>query len=181
MQTRSRDVALSLEERTAIAEGAGGDVFVSLHANAAPRAEAAGVEIFTLDQNAEQQTLRLAARESGIALAAVDPLQRTLATLRLAEAGARSSDLALHVGRAIAAGGARGPSLREDALKRGPFHVLYLSDMPAVLVEAGFVTSPDDAQRLRDPRHLDALAGEIATGLARFRDASEALLAERRP
>jgi N-acetylmuramoyl-L-alanine amidase len=179
--TRTRDVALSLEERTAIAEGAGGDVFVSLHANAASHAEAAGVELFTLDQHAAGPTLRLAARENGIALAAVDPLQRTLATLRLAEAGARSSELAAYVRRAIAAGGTRGPSLREDALKRGPFHVLYLSDMPAVLVEAGFVTSPEDARRLRDARHLDALAGEIAAGVARFRDASEARVAERRP
>jgi N-acetylmuramoyl-L-alanine amidase len=179
--TRSRDVALSLEERTAIAEGAGGDVFVSLHANAALHAEAAGVELFTLDQDAEQQTLRLAARENGVAPASVDPLQRTLATLRLAESGARSSALAEHVYRAIAAGGASGPSLREEALKRGPFHVLYLSDMPAVLVEAGFVTSPEDARRLRDAAYLDALAGEITAGVERFRDASEALVAERRP
>jgi N-acetylmuramoyl-L-alanine amidase len=181
--TRDRDRTLSLEERTAIAEGAGGDVFVSVHANASPRAELAGVELFTLQENAERQTLRLAARENGVAPADVDPLQRLLARLRLSEAGARSALLAKQVHREIASGmGERWPSAREPALKQGPFYVLYLSDMPALLVEAGFVTHRDDARRLRDPEYLRAMAEEIAKGVGRFRDKAAApLLAERRP
>ena len=180
--TRDRDRTLSLEERTAIAEGAGGDVFVSVHANASPRAELAGVELFTLQENAERQTLRLAARENGVAPADVDPLQRLLARLRLSEAGARSALLAKQVHREIASGmGERWPSAREPALKQGPFYVLYLSDMPALLVEAGFVTHRDDARRLRDPEYLRAMAEEIAKGVGRFRDKAAPLLAERRP
>ena len=182
VMTRDRDRTLSLEERTAIAEGAGGDVFVSLHANSSPRAEVAGVELFTLQQNAERQTLRLAARENGVAPAQVDPLQRLLARLRLGEAGARSSLLARQVYHEIASGmGPRWPSVREPALKQGPFYVLYLSDMPALLVEAGFVTHPDDARRLSDPRYLRAMAEEIAQGIERFRDQAAPLVAERRP
>ena len=180
--TRDRDRTLSLEERTAIAEGAGGDVFVSVHANASPRAELAGVELFTLQENAERQTLRLAARENGVAPADVDPLQRLLARLRLSEAGVRSALLAKQVHREIASGmGERWPSAREPALKQGPFYVLYLSDMPALLVEAGFVTHRDDARRLRDPEYLRAMAEEIAKGVGRFRDKAAPLLAERRP
>ena len=180
--TRDGDRTLSLEERTAIAEGAGGDVFVSVHANASPRAELAGVELFTLQENAERQTLRLAARENGVAPAEVDPLQRLLARLRLSEAGARSSLLAKQVHREIASGmGERWPSAREPVLKQGPFYVLYLSDMPALLVEAGFVTHRQDARRLRDPEYLDAMAEEIAKGVGRFRDESAPVLAERRP
>ena len=180
--TRDRDRTLSLEERPAIAEGAGGDVFVSVHANASPRAELAGVELFTLQENAERQTLRLAARENGVAPADVDPLQRLLARLRLSEAGARSALLAKQVHREIASGmGERWPSAREPALKQGPFYVLYLSDMPALLVEAGFVTHRDDARRLRDPEYLRAMAEEIAKGVGSFRDKAAPLLAERRP
>jgi N-acetylmuramoyl-L-alanine amidase len=180
--TRDRDSTLSLEERTAIAEGAGGDVFVSVHANASPRAELAGVELFTLQENAERQTLRLAARENGVAPADVDPLQRLLARLRLSEAGERSALLAKQVHREIASGmGERWPSAREPALKQGPFYVLYLSDMPALLVEAGFVTHRDDARRLRDPEYLRAMAEEIAKGVGSFRDKAAPLLAERRP
>jgi N-acetylmuramoyl-L-alanine amidase len=180
--TRDRDRTLSLEERTAIAEGAGGDVFVSVHANASPRAELAGVELFTLQENAERQTLRLAARENGVTPAEVDPLQRLLARLRLSEAGERSSLLAKQVHREIGLGmGDRWPSTREPVLKQGPFYVLYLSDMPALLVEAGFVTHRDDARRLRDPEYLHAMAEEIAKGVGRFRDESAPVLAERRP
>jgi N-acetylmuramoyl-L-alanine amidase len=181
VMTRDRDKTLSLEARTAIAEGANGDVFVSVHANASPRAEAEGVELFTLQQNAERQTLRLAARENGVAIAEVDPLQRLLARLRLSEAGARSSLLAQQVHREIASGmGSRWPSVREPALKQGPFYVLYLSDMPALLVEAGFLTHRGDAKRLRDPRYLRAMAEEIAEGVERFRDQAAPVVAERR-
>ncbi len=180
--TRDRDRTLSLEARTAIAEGAGGDVFVSVHANASPRVEAAGIELFTLQQNAERQTLRLAARENAVAPAEVDPLQRLLAHLRLSEAGARSTLLAKQVHHEIAAGmGERWPSAREPALKQGPFYVLYLSDMPALLVEAGFVTHPDDARRLRDSAYLEAMAEEIAQGIGRYRDKAAPVVAERRP
>ena len=180
--TRDRDRTLSLEERTAIAEGSGGDVFVSVHANASPRAELAGVELFTLQENAERQTLRLAARENGVAPAEVDPLQRLLARLRLSEAGARSTLLAKQVHNEIAAGmGERWPSVREPALKQGPFYVLYLSDMPALLVEAGFVTHREDARRLRDPEYLRAMAEEIASGVGRFRDKAAPVVAELHP
>jgi N-acetylmuramoyl-L-alanine amidase len=182
VMTRRRDRTLSLVERTAIAEGAGGDVFVSLHANASPRPERDGLELFTLDPHAERQTLRLAARENGVALAAVDPLQRLVAELRLSEAGERSGLLASYVHRTIAQGmGARWPSAREPARKHGPFYVLYLSDMPALLVEAGFVTHEADVARLRDPAYLDALAATIARGVERYRDAAAPVVAERRP
>ena len=180
--TRDRDRTLSLEERTAIAEGSGGDVFVSVHANASPRAELAGVELFTLQENAERQTLRLAARENGVAPAEVDPLQRLLARLRLSEAGARSTLLAKQVHHEIAAGmGERWPSAREPVLKQGPFYVLYLSDMPALLVEAGFVTHREDARRLCDPDYLQAMAEEIASGVGRFRDEAAPVVAELHP
>ena len=182
VQTRRDDRTLSLVERTAIAEGAGGDVFVSLHANASPRPELAGLELFTLDENAERQTVRLAARENGVALADLDPLQRLVASLRVSEVGERSGELAEQVHATIARGmGPRWPSVREPARKRGPFYVLYLSDMPALLVEAGFVTHRADAARLRDPAYLDALAATIAAGVGRFRDAHAPVVAERRP
>ena len=180
--TRRGDRTLSLAERTARAEEAGGDVFLSLHANASPHPETDGLELFTLDEHAERQTLRLAARENGVAPADVDPLQRLVAELRVSEVGERSDRLAAQVHRAIAVGmGPRWPSAREPARKRGPFRVLYLSDMPALLVEAGFVTHEGDAARLRDPDYLDALATTIARGVARFRDDAAAVVAERRP
>ena len=182
VMTRERDATLSLLERTARAEGAGGDVFVSIHANAAPRRTLSGVEVYTLDENSERQTLRVAARENGIAAREVDPLQRLLARLRLSEASARSEMLAdLVYGEIVADMGERWPSVRAPGRKHGPFYVLYLSDMPAILVEAGFVTHGGDARLLRDPDYLGALADQITDGLVRFRARSRPVVAERAP
>lgn len=183
VMTREGDRTLALLERTALAEGAGGDLFVSLHANAARNRAAAGIEVYTLDENAQRQTLRLAARENGVAPGELDALQRMLTRLRVSEASGRAGLLADLVHQEIVRGmGRRWPSVAAGRGRlRGPFYVLYLSDMPSILIETGFVTHKGDARRLRDPDYLDAMARQIARGIERFRDRSEPLVAERRP
>ena len=178
--TRNDDRTLTLLERTALAEGAGGDVFISVHVNAAPRRSAEGVELYTLDQNSERQTLRLAARENDVRLGEVDPLQHLLAQLRLSEVSSRSNHLARLMHRELVRDmGDTWPSVASTRLKRGPFYVLYLSDMPSILLEAGFLTHRKDAKRLRDPAYLRGLANAAADALAHYRD--QPILAERRP
>ena len=181
--TRDDDRSLSLLERTAIAEGAGGDLFVSLHANAARNRAAEGLEIYTLDENARRQTLRLAARENGVTPGEVDALQNLLTQLRVSETSERANRVADLVFEEIVRGmSRRWPSVGAGRGRlRGPFYVLYLSDMPSILIEAGFVTHAQDARRLRDPDYLDALATRIASGIERFRDGSGPVVAERRP
>jgi N-acetylmuramoyl-L-alanine amidase len=66
VMTRNGDRTLSLEERTAIAENARGDVFVSLHANAAPRRGLHGIETYYPDENHERHSETVVARENGI-------------------------------------------------------------------------------------------------------------------
>ena len=176
--TRERDETLSLLERTAKAEGVGGDVFISLHANAAPNRKAQGVEIYTLDRDAQRQTRRLAARENGVAMGQVDPLQHLLAQLRLSEVSLRSVQLAEFLHEELRDGwGERWPSVAHAKILHGPFYVLYLSNMPSLLLEAEFLTHRRGAKRLQDPRYLDAMAREIADAMGRFR--SEAVVAGR--
>ncbi|HEY8119719.1 MAG TPA: N-acetylmuramoyl-L-alanine amidase [Myxococcota bacterium] len=168
--TRDRDRTVSLEERTAIAEGAAGDVFVSIHVNAAPRARVRGIETYYLDANHERHALGVAARESGVAPSQLDELQRVLAGFKVSEVGSRSGVLANSVHREVV-GGVREAygSVDDLGVKRGPFHVLFLSDAPAVLVEIGFLSNPTEAARLRSPLYRDVIAEQIARGLARFR------------
>lgn len=180
--TRDGDETLDLEERTARAEGAGADVFLSLHANAAPRAKAEGIEIYTLDERAERQTIRLAALENGVPAREVDSLQRTITRLRIKETSAESALLAELVREEIVKGmGKHWPSVRSARHLRGPFYVLYLSSMPSVLVETGFLTNRQDARRLKDPQYLDALAREITDALDRYRAHVSTRLAGRLP
>ena len=178
MLTRNGDRTLSLEERTAFAEGARGDVFVSIHVNAAPRSRVRGIETYYLDANHERHALRVAARESGVAPGQLDELQRVLASFKVSEVGSRSAVLAQAVQSELV-GGVRdtyGDAL-DLGVKRGPFHVLFLSGAPAVLVEIGFLSNPVEANRLRSKLYREVIAEQIARGLSRYRSARNNSLA----
>ena len=173
VMTRNGDRTLSLEERTAIAEGSRGDVFVSLHANAAPRRALSGIETYYPDANHERHSLRVAARENGVSRSQLNELQRTLARLRVGEVSPQSRRLAEHLQQELVTGLPREYRPVVDlGVKKGPFYVLFLSSMPSVLVESGFVTHATEAKRLRDDRYVDALAEQIAQGLSDYRGAS---------
>jgi N-acetylmuramoyl-L-alanine amidase len=176
--TRDRDRTLSLEERTAIATGSGGDLFVSLHANSAPRRAVHGIETYHLDASNERQSLRVVARENGMSLAEFDVLDRTLARLRIAETSQYSALLAGLVHREVVGGARRGWRGVEDlGVKKGPFYVLFLSNMPSVLLEVGFLTHREEARRLASAEYLDAAADAIARALAGYRDRLKTLVA----
>lgn len=178
--TREGDRALSLEERTAVAEAARGDLFVSLHANAARRRSVRGVETYFLDENHERHSLTVAARENGVDRDEVTALQRTLARLRVHEVSPQSHRLAELIQQQIVRGMPRPYRPVGDlGVKKGPFYVLFLSTMPAVLVEAGFLTNGTEAKRLRDRAYVDAMAEQIAEALTQYRDTSSASVAAR--
>jgi N-acetylmuramoyl-L-alanine amidase len=180
--TRNDDRTLSLEERTAIAEASGADLFVSLHANAARRRSLSGIETYYPDANHERHTLRVAARENGIQRSQLNALQRTLAKLRVGEVSPQSRRLAEHVQQELVTGLPRQYRPVADlGVKKGPFYVLFLSSMPSVLVESGFVTHAAEARRLRDDRYVDALAEQIAEGLSAYRRSGSAVTAQASP
>jgi N-acetylmuramoyl-L-alanine amidase len=180
VMTRRSDATVSLEERTALAEGVGGDVFLSIHVNAAPRSNANGIETYYLDRTHERHTLRVAARENGVPASALDPLQRAVAGLRMGEVGASSATLARTVHGEVIRGvrGAFG-SVANLGVKQGPFHVLFLSSSPSILVEVGFLTHRSEARRLQTRWYRQVLAEHIARGLAQYRSHGAPLLAAR--
>jgi N-acetylmuramoyl-L-alanine amidase len=173
--TRSDDRSLSLEERTAIAESAGGDVFISIHANASRRSKTRGIEIYTLDANHERHSLDVVSRENGVPASKLDPLQRVLAKLRVDEVATNSERLAGLVHANVIAGARRNKrSLPDLGLKKGPFYVLFMSSMSSVLVEAGFLTNKRDAKLLRSAKFQRELADEITRGVDQYRTQMEA-------
>lgn len=167
--TRESDRTISLEERTALAEGMQGDLFLSIHANAAPRRAASGIETYYLDKSHERHTLRVAAAENGVRPGELDPLQKTLAGFRVDATSDESAALAAAIQREIVAGVRRKhPQVHDLGVKRGPFYVLFLSSMPAVLIETGFVTNAEEARRLASPAYAELVAEQIARGAQRY-------------
>jgi len=180
--TRGDDRTLSLEERTAIAEGAGGDLFLSVHANAAPRRQLHGIETYYLDKGHERHTLRVAALENGVAPAELDPLQRTLAGFRVSQTSEQSAILAAAVHRELVGGvRARHPAARDLGVKTGPFYVLFLASMPSILIETGFLTHAEEARRLASPAFAELAAEQIARGVERYCRRRGTLLAGKLP
>lgn len=170
VHTREDDRKLGLEERTAIAEAERGDLFVSLHTNSAPRRSVKGVETYYLDADHDRHSLTVAARENGIDRGEVNPLQRMMAKLRVSEVSLHSQRLAELIQREIVNGMPRRYRPVQDlGTKKGPFYVLFLSSMPAALVETGFITNRAEAKRLRDEGYLNAMAEQIAAALSRYR------------
>ncbi len=181
VMTRTDDRYVDLEERTVVAESSGGDLFVSLHANASRRSSLRGLEIYHLDQNSGRHSVEVAARENGVPKDQVDGLQRALAHLRVSEAGVHSQHLAEYVHHDIREGlGVTYPGLPDLGVKKGPFYVLFMSSMPSILIESGFVTNKYDAKLLRSERFLDTLAQQIAAGLGHYRNSGRGLTLEAR-
>jgi N-acetylmuramoyl-L-alanine amidase len=170
VMTRDEDRTVSLEERTAFAEGVGGDVFISLHTNASRRRSARGIETYYLDKSHERHSRRVAARENGVPANRLDDLQRIVAQLRVSEVSVHSARLAKTVHEEIVEGVRSTHGSVEDlGVKRGPFYVLFLSNMPSILLEAGFLTNGAEAVRLRSDFYIDVLAEQISRGLSSYR------------
>lgn len=168
--TRESDTFVSLEQRTAMANAINADLFVSIHLNAAwEPVDHGGVTTFVLDTTDDRQAVRLAARENGTSTADVSELERILAGLERGEQGAASSVLADRIHFATLSAGRRVlPHLHDRGVRSAMFYVLVGATMPAVLVEASFLTREDEANALRTERYRDALAGGIADGIARY-------------
>jgi N-acetylmuramoyl-L-alanine amidase len=171
--TRGGDATVPLAERTAIANRANADVFLSIHANAGPRGRSRGIETYVLDDADDQATLRLAAIENGTSheryRAAPTDLRYILSSLvqggkmpeasRLAETV--QTELVQHMR-------ARYPGVEDLGVKRGPFYVLVGTHMPCVLIEVSFVTNAVEGRRLADAAYRAALADGLARGISRF-------------
>lgn len=150
--TRNRDTSLDLAERAARANREKADLFVSLHFNAAADRTVRGVEVFCLTPNGAAST--------HAPRAAV--LTQSLPGHRN---GARSQRLAYEVQKALV-----GPGLLADrGVKHARFAVLRDLTMPGILVEAGFLSHPEEARRIADPKFRDRLAAAIAEGIERYR------------
>lgn len=180
--TRDTDKTISLEERTVIAQAAHGDLFVSVHANASTRRGTRGIEIYSLDENHERHSLDVAARENGVSRDEVDSLQRAMAKLQVSENSEHSVELANAVHDQLMPGLLKKYSSVPDlGVKKGPFYVLFLSSMPAILLESGFLTNKYDARLLRSESYLQTMADHVAAGLKEYQRRGQQFVSRVRP
>ncbi len=169
--TRDDDRFVSLEERTSVANDARGDLFVSVHANAARSQAPRGAETFFAALEASDAAAgEVAARENEALVAAAspgvgaDPFLALLGDLIATEHLSESSDFArLAQGRLAGTDGAG-----SRGVKQAPFVVLLGVQMPSALVEIGFLTNPEDERRLASSARRERIGTTLAEAVLEF-------------
>lgn len=169
--TRADDRYVTLEERTARANGAGADLFVSIHCNAAESKGKRGVETYVLDTTTNDIAARVAARENATSQAANAELGSILATMRLADQSARSTKLADLLQRAaFGALSLKYKDVHDGGVHQAGFYVLVGARMPAVLFETSYVSNAIEEERLASPDYQQRLADGIANAIQAYRE-----------
>ncbi len=168
--SRDADVFVPLDDRLRAARAVGADVFVSLHADAVPEGLATGSVIYLLAEDASDEAAAyLAERHDRADLLAgvdlgqnTDEIARVLMSLAWQDTGPRAQALAEAMVEGITTEGLR---MHRRPIQGAAFNVLRAPDMPSALVELGFMSSPRDLAKLRDPEWNARMAKALADGL----------------
>jgi len=174
--TRTGDYFIPLRRRTEIARKKGADLFVSIHADAAPRSSAFGASVYALsDRGATSETARwladsenrsdLIGGDGGVSL---DDKDRMLAGVLLDLSMTASMSSSLNVGQKVLSNMGRITPLHKQRVEQAGFMVLKSPDIPSILVETGFISNPGEAVKLQTQNHQQSLARSIHGGIRHF-------------
>ena len=172
--TRDDDRFLSLSERTRIANQAAAGLFISIHLNSSPDSNTTGIETYYLNNTTDRATIRLARMENEVAGGYSAPgqpnLNYILTDMRQGYKANESASLARMIEAETVADAETSLGLKVNALgaKMGPFYVLVGAEMPAVLVECGFLSNPEEARMLAGAGYQQALADGIAAAAVHY-------------
>jgi len=174
--TRTGDYFIPLRKRTEIARKKGADLFISIHADAAPSRAAFGASVFALsDRGATSETARwLADTENrsdligGAGNVSLDDKDRMLAGVLLDLSMTATLSSSLNVGQKVLGNMGRVTSLHKQRVEQAGFMVLKSPDIPSILVETGFISNNSEAAKLATRSHQQALARSIHTGVRQY-------------
>ena len=167
--TRDDDTFIPLETRTAIANKAQADLFLSIHANSSPEPDARGVETYYLNFTSDPNALDVAARENAVSTQSVHQLSDLVRKITLKDKIDESREFAADVDAGLYSGLKAGnPGLKDRGVKKAPFVVLIGAQMPSILAEISFLTNPDDAEQLRQGSYRQRIAESLDAGVERY-------------
>lgn len=169
--TRSKDKFINLRDRTKYANDKAADLFISIHANAAPsKTKAAtmrGIETFFLSPARSERSKNAAALENKSDIEEMNYFSKqTFLNFLNREKIIASNKLAIDVQREVLARAKSVSSKASDGgVREAPFWVLVGALMPAVLLEVGYITHPSEGDLINNSKYQDALANGLADGI----------------
>ena len=162
--TRDDDTYVPLDSRVRVAQSAGADLFISLHSDSGPDANLRGASVYTLSDKASNRAVRFVSRDDWFMKASLTgdrSVQDILFDLTQRATKNRSAAFAQTLVTRIEG---KAPLLRRSQRDAG-FMVLLAPDVPAVLLEMGFVSNPDDEELLRDPQRRTRLMNAVGDSI----------------
>ncbi len=167
--TRDRDRYMTLEERTAIANSKKGDLFISIHLNSAPRKSARGVESYYLSMTTDPWAMQVAALENkinGKSIGQMDSIvEQIVKHAKISESkvftGCIQSNLVNRLKKKY-------KTIHDLGVKKAPFFVLAGARMPAVLVEASFLSNYYEGKRLKTSAYRYSIAAGLYSGIISY-------------
>ncbi len=167
--TRSDNRYLPLEERPAIANTKNADLFISLHTNASKDKRAYGIETYFLNLATDDDAIQVAAMENATSTKNISDLHDILSSLMKNANINESSRLATKVQDAMTRDLKKNYSrINNKGVKQAPFYVLIGAQMPAILIETGFISNPRECKRLTNSKYQDRICDAIVRGIKNY-------------
>jgi len=167
--TRTRDKFIQLKNRTKMANKMRADIFLSIHANSvnANKRSASGIEIYYLSPAKSARAKRVAALENKVDIRSMGKSSIDIFLMARNRAKINESNkLALDVqNNMLYLLKKRYKNIKDHGVRKGPFWILVGAQMPAILVELGFVSHPQESKRLTNTSYQNRLANGIANGI----------------
>lgn len=172
--TRSDDTFIELKDRTKFANDKGADLFISVHANAVPKTTdpilAQGLETYFLSPGRSERAMRVAALENSEDMEAMGQYGKlSFLSFLNTEKIIASNKLAIDLQKGMFFNLRKQfPNVRDNGVREGPFWVLVGAQMPAVLVEIGYISHPDEALRITDGKYQKWMVEGLIEGVGRY-------------
>ncbi len=169
--TRKDDTFIPLEQRTAMANEAKADLFISIHANSSHDHEARGIETYYLNFATSEESLEVATRENALSQEGLHDLQDLVKKIARNEKIEESKEFASDVQDSLT----RRMQLvsqgeKNRGVKKAPFVVLIGANMPSILSEISFISNPSDEKLLRKGDQRQRVADGLYRGIAAYLD-----------
>jgi len=175
VMTRRLNVFVALEERTAIANREGADLFLSIHANASEDDRARGIETYFLNFAPNPAAEAVAARENAASARTMRQLPDIVKAIALNNKIDESRDFASLVQSSMMDRLKRAnKSVRDLGVKQAPFMVLIGATMPSILAEISFLTNRQEATLLRGGAYRQQIAEALLNGVMRYQKSLKA-------
>ncbi len=171
--TRSGDETVALDARAAFANNNKADLFISLHANASVRSSVTGAEVFYVSLGEYGNAARADAAEPGAVLPTLGGGERAVELILWEMAQSRHLNDSARLANIVEAEMRERLPMSPRAIQQAPFRVLVGANMPAVLVEMGFITNPTEEKRLNTPDYQAQIVNALLTAIVRFKAATE--------